>query len=51
MHLAVPADHRVKLKGREKRDKYLSLAREQIKPGNMKVTVISKGLKDLEIKG
>ena len=28
MDFAVPADHRVKLMGREKRDKYLDLARE-----------------------
>ena len=35
---AVPADHRVKLKESEKRDKYLDLARELKK--NLKVTVI-----------
>ena len=28
MNFAVPADHRVKLKKNEKRDKYLDLARE-----------------------
>ena len=28
---AVPADHRIKLKGREKKDKYLDLAREMKK--------------------
>ena len=40
MDFAVPADHRVKLKGSEKRDKYLDLARKLKKLGNMKVTVI-----------
>ena len=40
--IAVPADHRVKLKGSEKKDKYLDLARElKKKLSNMKVTVIS----------
>ena len=63
---AVPADHRVKLKDSENRDKYLGLAREQKKQktkktGNMKVTVIPivigvlvkspKGQEDLEIRG
>ena len=62
---AVPADHGVKLKGSEKRDKYLDTARELNKLWNMKVTVIpivigtlgtvTKGLlqelEDLEIKG
>ena len=37
---AVPADHRVKLKEYEKRDKYLELGRELKKLWNMKVTVI-----------
>ena len=37
---AVPADHRVKLKECEKKDKYLDLARELKKLWNMKVTVI-----------
>ena len=37
---AVPADHRVKLKDDEKRDKYQDLARELKKLWNMKVTVI-----------
>ena len=36
---AVPADHRVKLKESEKRDKYLDLARELKKLWNMKVTI------------
>ena len=37
---AVPADHRIKLKECEKRDKYLDLARELKKLRNMKVTII-----------
>ena len=62
---AVPAHHRVKLKGTVKKDKYLDLARELEKPWNMNVTVIPtvvgtlgtgikdlvKGLEDLEIRG
>ena len=62
---AVPADHRIKLKECEKRDKYLDLARELKKLWNMKVTIIPivigafgmvtkgllKGLKDLEVGG
>ena len=62
---AVPADHRVKLKESEKRDKYYELAKDLKKLWNMKVTVIpivisalgtvTKGLvqrlKDLEITG
>ena len=61
----VPADHSVKLKKGEKRDKYLDLTRELKKLWNMKVTVIPmvvdalgkipkglvKGLEDLEIRG
>ena len=39
MDFAVPADHRVKLKESEKRDKYLELARELKKKTN-NVTVI-----------
>ena len=60
----VPADHRVKLKQCEKRDKYLDLARELKKRWNMNVTEIPvvigalstvtkglvQGLDDLEIK-
>ena len=61
---AVPADHRIKLKECEKRDKYLDLARElKKKKWNMKVTIIPivigafgtvtkglfKGLEDLEV--
>ena len=37
---AVPADHRIKLKESEKRDKYLDLARELKNLWNMKVTII-----------
>ena len=37
---AVPADHRIKLKECEKRDKYLDLARELKKLWNIKVTII-----------
>ena len=61
----VSADHRVKLKESEKKDKYLDLARELKKLWNMKVTFIPivisalsivtegllKGLEDLEIRG
>ena len=65
MDFAVPADHRIKLKECEKRDKYLDLARELKKLLNMKVTIIPivigafdtvtkgllKGLGDLEVGG
>ena len=37
---AVPADHRIKLKESEKKDKYLDLAREFKKLWNMKVTIV-----------
>ena len=37
---AVPADHRIKLKECEKKDKYLNLARELKKLWNMQVTII-----------
>ena len=37
---AVPADHRIKLKEREKMDEYFYLARELKKLCNMKVTTI-----------
>ena len=60
---AVLADHRIKLKECEKRDKYLDLARELKKLWNMKVTIIPivigafgtvtkgllKGQEDLEV--
>ena len=38
---AFPANHRIKLKENEKKDKYLDLTRELKKLWNMKVTVIS----------
>ena len=61
----IPADHRIKLKERQKIDKYLDLARELKKQRNMKVTMIPivsaalgtipkglvKELKGLEIRG
>ena len=40
MDFAVPADHRVKLKESEKKDKYQDLGRELKKLWNKKVTVI-----------
>ena len=40
VHFAVLADHRVKLKETEKKDKYLDFVRELKKLGNMKVTFI-----------
>ena len=40
MDFAIPADHRVKLKESEKKDKYIDPARELKKLWNMKVTVI-----------
>ena len=63
MCLAVPADHKIKLKESEKKDKHLDLARELKKLWNMKVTIITiiidafctvtkvllKGLEDLEV--
>ena len=65
VHFVVPADHKVKLKESEKRDKYVDLARGLKKSRNIKVTLMSfviralgtatKGLvhrpKDLEIRG
>ena len=65
MDFAVPADHRVKLKESEKKDKYMDLAQELKKLRNMKRTVmpivigalgtVTKGLikrlGDLEIRG
>ena len=56
----VPAEHRIKLKESEKRDKYIDLARELKKLWNMKVTIIPiafvtvtkgllKSLEDLEV--
>ena len=40
VEFTVPADHRIKLKEWEKKDKYLDLARELKKLWNMKVTII-----------
>ena len=65
MDIAVPTDHRVKLKEWEERDKYLNLTRELKRLWNMKVTMIPtvigalhistngsvEGLEDLEITG
>ena len=65
MDYAVPADHRIKPKECEKKDKYINLARELKKLWNMKVTIIQivigafgtvtkgllKGLEDLEVEG
>ena len=62
---AVPADHRIRLKECEKKDKYADLLRELKKMWNMQVTIISivigafgtvtkgllKGLEDLEVGG
>ena len=64
MDFAVSADHRVKLKESEKKDKYLDLTKELKKMWNMKVAFISiiigahgtvakelmKGLEDFEKK-
>ena len=44
MDFAVPADHRIKLKECEKKDKYLDLARELKKLWNMKVTIVPIGI-------
>ena len=63
LDFAVLADHRINLKEREKKDKYLDLARELKKLWNMKVTIVPivisalgtitkgllKGLEDLEV--
>ena len=65
MDFAVLADHRVKLKESEKKDKYSDLARELKKLWNMRVTFVPiiigalgtvtrgliKGLEALDIKG
>ena len=62
---AVPADHRIKLKECEKKDKSLDLARELKTLWNMRVTIVPtvigsfgtvtkgllKGLEDLEVGG
>ena len=63
--LAVPADHRTKLKEFEKKEKYLDLASEVKKLWNIKVTIVPivivafctvtkrllKGLEDLDVGG
>ena len=63
VEIAVPTDPRIKLKEREKKNKYLDLARELKNLWNMKVTIIPirigafgtvnkgllKGLDDLEV--
>ena len=63
--MAVPADHRIKLKECEKKDKYLDLYRELKKLWNMKVTIVPimtgasgtvakgllKGVEDLDVGG
>ena len=41
MDLAVPADHKIKLKESEKKNNYLDLTRELKKMWNMKVTIIT----------
>ena len=65
MDFTILADHRIKLKESEKKDKYLDLARVLKKLWNMKVTIITivigafgtvtkgllKGLEDLELGG
>ena len=65
MDTAVPAEHRIKMKECEKKDKYLDLARKLKKLWNMKVTIVPivigafgsitkgllKGLEDLEVGG
>ena len=62
---AVPADHRIKLKECEKKNKYIDLARELKKLWNMRGTILSivigafgtitkvllKGLEDLDVGG
>ena len=65
VEFSVPADHRIKLKKCEKKDKYLDLARELKKLWNMQATIIPivigafgtvtkrllKGMEDLEVGG
>ena len=65
VNFTVPADHRIKLKECEKKNKYLDLARGLKKKWNMKVTIIPivtgavgtvskgllKGLDDLKVGG
>ena len=54
-NFAVPADHKIKLKECEKKDKYFNFDRKLKKLFNMKVTItvtkeLLKGLEDLEIR-
>ena len=65
IHNTVPADHRIKLKECEKKDKYLDLVRGLKNQWNMKVTIVPivigafgtitkgllKGLEDLKVSG
>ena len=51
MDFAVPANHRIKLKKCEKKDKYLDLARELKKLWIMKVTMIQIGALGTVTKG
>ena len=65
MNFAVPADHKIKLKESEKKDKYFELVRKLKKLWNMQVTIIPivigafgtvtkgllNGLGDLEVGG
>ena len=48
---ALLADHRIKLKECEKKDKYLDLVRELKKLRNMKVTILPIVMEDLEVGG
>ena len=62
LNIAVPADHRVKLKENEKREKYLDLARELKYCGTRELLMVigaletdskalEKGLEESEIRG
>ena len=51
MDFAVPADHRIKLKKCEKKDKYLNLPRELKKTEEHVAKGLLKGLEDLEVGG
>ena len=44
VNFAVPADHRIKVKECEKRDKYLDLAKELKKLWSLKMTIIPIGI-------
>ena len=45
MDFAIPADHRLKIKGNKKRDKYLDFAGEPIKLWNMRMMRLERPLK------